>query len=413
MLIPSLGMAFPTPNPLLYIFSNTSQQLASQFPQLYFPLSFQYSLSLTQMALKLLPVSQIPSLDLCCSSRSPREVEMEQRRFEVAKFAVIGHRGSGMNDLQSLDQRMRAIKENSIVSFKAASNLALDFIEFDVQVTKDNCPVIFHDDHIFCEENGTVFGEKVTELTLSEFLSCGPQRDKKGKTLLRKTEEGKLVKWNVEQDDSLCTLHEAFVNVNPSLGFNIELKFDDYIVYEQGYLVHVLHSILKVVFEHGKNRPIIFSTFQPDAAILVRKLQSTYPVFFLTEGGCELYQDVRRNSLEEALKLCTEHGLQGIVSEVKGIFRNPEAVRKIKECSNKLSLFTYGKLNNVPEAVYMQHLMGIDGVIVDFVKEIAELVLDINGQGMEEMLQAKNFKPQFSQQELSFLLKLIPELIQI
>ncbi|MED6124673.1 Glycerophosphodiester phosphodiesterase gdpd2 [Stylosanthes scabra] len=387
------------------------------------------------MALKLLPLSHIvPSFDLtsenastsrCSTHHSSTEVEMEQRRFEMGKFAVIGHRGSGMNDLQSLDHRMRAIKENSIVSFTSASNFALDFIEFDVQLTKDNCPVIFHDDLIFWEDNGDIFGEKVTELTLSQFLSYGPQRDsnKKGsKTLLRKTEDGKLVKWNVEQDDSLCTLHEAFVHVNPSLGFNIELKFDDYIVYEQGHLFHVLHSILKVVFENAKDRPIIFSTFQPDAAILVRKLQSTYPVFFLTEGGCELYEDVRRNSLQEALKLCTEHGLQGIVSEVKGIFRNPEAVREIKECcsnnnNNKLCLFTYGKLNNVPEAVYMQHLMGIDGVIVDFVKEISELVLDINDKGMEGKLQVKNnsnnLKPQFSQKELSFLFKLFPQLIQI
>ncbi|CAM9003408.1 unnamed protein product [Rhodiola kirilowii] len=41
-------------------------------------------------------------------------------------------------------------------------------------------------------------------------------------------------------------------------------------------------------------------------------------------------------------------------------------VKTIKECS--LSLLTYGSLNNVVEAVYMQHLMGVEGVIVDFVE---------------------------------------------
>ncbi|XLT06102.1 hypothetical protein HN51_044851, partial [Arachis hypogaea] len=65
-------------------------------------------------------------------------------------------------------------------------------------------------------------------------------------------------------------------------------------------------------------------------------------------------------------------------------------LRKIKECSNKLCLFIYGKLSNVLKAIYMQHLMKIDGVIVDLVKEIIELVLDINDQGMEEKLQVKN-----------------------
>ncbi|XP_020980764.1 glycerophosphodiester phosphodiesterase GDPD1, chloroplastic [Arachis duranensis] len=267
----------------------------------------------------------------------------------------------------------------------------------------------------------------MTDLTLSEFLSYGPQREagKEGKKLLRKTKEGNILKWDVEKDDPLCTLEEAFVNVKPSIGFNVELKFDDHIVYQQDHLVHVLQAVLKIVFEYAKDRPIIFSTFQPDAAILVRKLQSTYPVFFLTNGGCEIYEDVRRNSLEEALKLCLENDLQGIVSEIKGVFRNPGVVSKIKESS--LCLLTYGKLNNVPEAVYMQHLMGIDGVIVDLVKEITEAVANMikpvsnNAVGGEEglaeiegmgKLQVKS-NPKFSQEEMSFLFKLIPQLLQI
>lgn len=120
----------------------------------------------------------------------------------------------------------------------------------------------------------------MTELCLAEFLCCGPQREngKIGNSLLRKTKDGKIVRWDVEEDDSLCTLQEAFEMVEPSLGFNIELKFDDHIDYQQDHLVHVIQAILKVVFECALGRPIIFSTFQPDAALLVRKLQSIYPV---------------------------------------------------------------------------------------------------------------------------------------
>ena len=40
-----------------------------------------------------------------------------------------------MNMLQSPDPRFSALKENSILSFSAASKLPLDFIEFDVQVS--------------------------------------------------------------------------------------------------------------------------------------------------------------------------------------------------------------------------------------------------------------------------------------
>ncbi|KAE8715874.1 Glycerophosphodiester phosphodiesterase GDPD1 [Hibiscus syriacus] len=373
-------------------------------------------------ALKAFHVSDAPNLEKASlslySTRFSNGVELNRATScRIPNFLLIGHRGHGMNILQSSDSRMKAIKENSLLSFNSAAKFPLDFIEFDVQVTKDDCPVIFHDDVILSEENGTVFEKRVTELCLAEFLCYGPQKEagKEGKCLYRKTKDGKFEKWNVETDDSLCTLQEAFVKVEPSLGFNIELKFDDYKVYQQDHLTRILQVILQVVFEFARDRPIIFSTFQPDAAQLVRKLQNNYPVHFLTEGGTKTYYDVRRNSLEEAMKVCLEGSLQGIVSEIKGVFKDPGAVSKIKR--SNLSLLTYGKLNNVPEAVYMQYLMGIDGVIFDFVEEISRTVVDsmikpdeaIIG---EESLSEANSKLEFTEKELSFLLKLIPELIQ-
>lgn len=62
----------------------------------------------------------------------------------------------------------------------------------------------------------------------------------------------------------------------------------------------------------------------------------------MTNGGTQSYNDVRRNSLEEAKRVALEGGLDGIVSEVKGVFSNPLAVREIKE--SNLSFLTYGKL---------------------------------------------------------------------
>ncbi|KAI3666058.1 hypothetical protein L6452_44696 [Arctium lappa] len=321
------------------------------------------------------------------------------------KFMVVGHRGHGMNVLHSTDRRMKAYKENSILSFNNAANHPLDFIEFDVQVTKDDIPIIFHDNFILSQENGIVVEKRVTDLTLEEFFSYGPQREvgQVGKCLLRKT-NGNIVGWDVEADDHSCTLQEAFQKVNPCLGFNIELKFDDYIVYDQHHLTHVLQLIFNVVSKNAQQRSVIFSTFQPDAALLMKKLQHIYPVYFLTNGGNEVFDDVRMNSLEEAKKVAIEGGLDGIVSEVMGVFRNPMVVREIKD--SNLSLLTYGKLNNVPEAVQVQYLMGVEGVIVDLVQEISNAVADmktktkdVNGGGLEKI-------------ELSFLLTLISQLVQ-
>lgn len=347
------------------------------------------------------------------STRLSTGLDLNNGRRILPKFMVVGHRGHGMNVLQSTDKRMIAYKENSILSFNHAANHPIDFIEFDVQVTKDDTPVIFHDNFILSEENGKIVEKRVTDLTLDEFFSYGPQREtgQVGKSLLRKT-NGKIVGWEVEIDDHSCTLQEAFQKVNPSLGFNIELKFDDYVVYEQEYLIRVLQVILKVVYENAQERPVIFSSFQPDVALLMKKLQHKYPVYFLTNGGNEIYDDVRMNSLEEAKKLAVAGGLDGVVSEVKGIFRNPSVVREIKE--SNLSLLTYGKLNNVPEAVHVQYLMGVEGVIVDLVQEIASAVAGINtrkpvSEGEEGGSQAKENTDKI---ELSFLLNLISQVIQ-
>ncbi|XP_076893078.1 glycerophosphodiester phosphodiesterase GDPD2-like [Bidens hawaiensis] len=345
-------------------------------------------------------LSDVPHLDQIHDTRLPTGVDVSNVRKALPKFMVVGHRGHGMNILQSADKRMKAFKENSILSFNKAANHPLDFIEFDVQVTKDDIPIIFHDNFIITEENGNVVEKRVTDLSLDEFFKYGPQREKDvmGKSLLRKS-NGKIVSWEVEIDDHSCTLQEAFHKVNPCLGFNIELKFDDYLVYEQQYLIHVLQVILKVVYENAKERPVIFSTFQPDVALLIKKLQREYPVYFLTNGGNEIYEDVRMNSLEEAKKLAISGGLDGVVSEVKGVFRNPSVVREIKE--SNLSLLTYGKLNNVPEAVHVQYLMGVEGVIVDLVEEITSAVA-----GLKTDLQVAD------KVELPFLLSLISQVIQ-
>ncbi|GKE79185.1 glycerophosphodiester phosphodiesterase GDPD1, chloroplastic-like protein, partial [Tanacetum coccineum] len=133
-------------------------------------------------------------------------------------------------------------------------------------VTKDDVAIIFHDDTILFQEHGIVVEKRVTDLTLNEFFSYGPQRDdgKVGKSLARKV-NGNVVGCQVESDDHSCTLQEAFEKVTPHVEFNIELKFDDNI-YDQNHLIHVLQVILKVVHENAQDRPIIFSSFQPDAA---------------------------------------------------------------------------------------------------------------------------------------------------
>jgi glycerophosphodiester phosphodiesterase len=55
---------------------------------------------------------------------------------------VIGHRGLGKNEG---GRKSLQLGENTLASFIAAANLGASYVEMDVQLTKDNIPVIYHD----------------------------------------------------------------------------------------------------------------------------------------------------------------------------------------------------------------------------------------------------------------------------
>lgn len=69
-------------------------------------------------------------------------------------FVVIGHRGAAAY-----------FPENTIPSFLGAIELKADMLELDVQLTKDNIPVVFHDTKLDKRSNGRGL---VADYTLSE-----------------------------------------------------------------------------------------------------------------------------------------------------------------------------------------------------------------------------------------------------
>lgn len=76
---------------------------------------------------------------------------------------VIGHRGLGKNYQSS---KSLQLGENTVESFIAAASLGASYVEFDVQLTKDNIPVVYHDFSV--AETGVDI--PMHELTLEQFL---------------------------------------------------------------------------------------------------------------------------------------------------------------------------------------------------------------------------------------------------
>ncbi|KAI8596165.1 Glycerophosphoryl diester phosphodiesterase family-domain-containing protein [Dissophora ornata] len=315
---------------------------------------------------------------------------------------VIGHRGLGMNRRVSNLQ----VGENTLLSFVTAANLGAEYVEFDVQMTKDMVPVLYHDWTV----TETGLDIPVSAITLEQFQNLStkkprghgksgsqpsspkPEQQRQmsvtpppsvGEVSLIRPELIRGLSNNSDADMKgnglgtiqapFATLKDTFETIPTTTGFNIEVKYpmldeaeDANIPLYSFEMNRFVDRILQEVYDHDRTHPdrnIIFSSFHPDICLLLNMKQPNYPVFFLTDGGTSILADRRCNSIQGAVRFATSIDLLGIVTHSAPIIDAPILIKGIKETG--LLVFTYGADNNVVENAKLQRRHGVDAVIVD------------------------------------------------
>ncbi|KAL3472120.1 Glycerophosphoryl diester phosphodiesterase family-domain-containing protein [Aspergillus californicus] len=337
----------------------------------------------------------------------------------MASTMVIGHRGLGKN----FDSRNSLqLGENTIQSFIAAANLGASYVEFDIQLTKDHVPVIYHD--FLVSETG--IDAPVHTLTLEQFLQLGergssrapgspklgasgreqsnpPQRSrsmsvggvdsdllninermKHTRDIKKKGFKGNTRGSHIQAP--FATLEELFKRLPKSVGFNMELKYP--MLYESEeeemdtYAVELnsfVDTVMSKVYDLGQGRNMIFSSFNPDVCLLLSFKQPSIPVLFLTDSGSSPVGDIRASSLQEGIRFASRWNLLGVVTQAECVVLCPRLIRVVKESG--LVCVSYGTLNNDPHKVKLQAAEGIDAVIADSVLAIRQGLTEHEGKG--------------------------------
>ena len=305
---------------------------------------------------------------------------------------VIGHRGFGANSTARTNLQ---IGENTVQSFLTATSLGASCVEFDVQVTKDYVPVIFHD-FLVMETGGDV---PLHVLTFDQFMhlsrSQAPRSDlqssaearyleknKANKGLrpkprshsvntyddyrsedlinrMRYTEEGMQnnIKGNLRghsiQEPS-STLEQLLTELPESTAFNIEIKYPmlweaedrgmEFYAMELNFFVD---TILAVIFRLCGERNITLSSFSPEICILLACKQQTFPILFINKAGSVPAGDVRAASLQGAIEFAKAWGLAGIVMLSDPFVMCPRLLTYAKDSG--LVVGSYGDLNDEPD----------------------------------------------------------------
>ncbi|KAI1386842.1 uncharacterized protein F4822DRAFT_411372 [Hypoxylon trugodes] len=328
---------------------------------------------------------------------------------------VGAHRGLGQNLKQ---KNHLQIGENTLESFDAAVKLGAAFIEvslFDVQVTKDFVPVIYHD--FLVSETGT--DAQMHMLSYSQFMVLSdaqaaqyndpprrlpwderdrphtPQR-RRAQSLSAPPEAGTQalferikhtfefsnsgMKGNTRWDhihSSFLTLKQMLTEIPESVPFDIELKYpmlfetDDWKMEPFAMeLNKFLDTILTVLFQYGRQRSIFITSFSPELCIMLSTKQKVYPILFLNDSSNWPTGDPRALSLQSAVHFARRWGLGGVVMASEPYVSSPKLVKWTRD--QGLFCATYGAQNDDPKFAKIQADAGIDAVIVNNVHLISK-----------------------------------------
>jgi len=307
----------------------------------------------------------------------PRELDFSPQRWTApGRTLDIGHRGMGSSYINGVPNAR--VRENTVLSFSEAARAGADMVEFDVMLTRDEVPVIFHD-FMACmnviASNGTMSRVKVpiSDLTLAELNAFNV-------TKWHDMSPSSPVNSFVNEDErAFPTLRHCFQVIDPKIGFNIEVKYCMHLrstgQYEEGVQHFTerntyIDTILREVFQHAGDRPIVLSCFDPDTCTLMRAKQTRYPVVFLSQGETLKYatfQDPRSASLSLAVKFALSESLMGVALHTEDLLKDLELI--VRAHSQGLAVFSWGEDNNSVENLQLQRDHRMDGMIYDRLDE--------------------------------------------
>ncbi|CAF3607865.1 unnamed protein product [Adineta steineri] len=277
------------------------------------------------------------------------------------------------------------VSENTLASFKGAFQLGFDFVEFDVQLSKDKVPVVYHDFQVAITlkrkvQQAELFVVPVKDLTLPQLQSLKIHHA--SETDVSKVEE------EADEDDQtgqenfrslFPTLQELFEQLDPHLGFNVEIKYameyrqggseQNYYFERNEYIDHILRCLIT----HAGKRVIVLSTFDPDCASILRRKQTLFPVLFLTQGDkgdWPQFLDVRTWSINIGLCFIVAEHLSGLAAPALDILADKDFVKHVKE--NGKLLFIWGDEASDKDVSKSLIDLKVDGLIFDHVAEFKE-----------------------------------------
>ncbi len=253
---------------------------------------------------------------------------------------IMAHRGDSA-----------AVPENTLLSFRRAIEIGIDFLESDVRLSKDDEPILFHDDNLqrVAGEAGTIRDKTLEELREIDFgYNFSP-------------DEGKSFPYR-DRNLRVVTLREAFQNL-PNVPFNLDIKNKD--VEAPAILAEVIKknnrqdSVVVGSFHNAQARR--FRELMPDVKTAASPSEVTRFVFTLKMRLLGLSKKLPYEAFQVPMKY-------GIITVV-----NRRFVQAAHDRGVAVHVWT---VNERDEMAYLYKL-GVDGIFTDRPAILRSLLKDL------------------------------------
>jgi len=297
-------------------------------------------------------------------------------------------------------------QEVGCLSIITASSISDDYINLPIQITKDGVPVVYY--RWYITYHGIKF--KIYDISYEQFKFFGEKllEETSPKVKINNFKDNILKSFNYEDIENFAnlelinSLYKSFLSLEEILkalshriGLNIELNYPTESVRNKLNIKlpfninKTVDILLKTIYNHGGQRSIIFTSFNPFICTALKWKQPNYAVFFATCCGYKinhfhyhttdhLYCDTTEQeelqtektcaSLKEAINFAKENHFIGISCEATPLVQRPILINTIKESG--LFLTTFGKENLNPDSVKLQEKLGVDAIVVNEVVRI-------------------------------------------
>ncbi|EEC08260.1 glycerophosphoryl diester phosphodiesterase, putative [Ixodes scapularis] len=302
----------------------------------------------------------------------------------------VGHRGAGharrtdkyahsctspLGNPQLTLFRVENVLENTVASFNyAAKHVSPRMHSFCEVLHAGKRPT---ERDPLSQRKSPVQEEEKLKLAVKDLTACQLQRLKLSPACEGAQQGSSAHGYDFREDDlednqPFPTLQHVLEAVDPSVGFNVEIKcpmqFRDG-TWEMDLnfdMNQYLDIVLKTLLDFSGKRYIILSCFHPDICTMIRLKQNKYPLLFLTQGQTEKYPaylDTRTSSVQMAtyFAMCTH--ILGINVHTEELLKQPTLIPFVKQ--HKLILFCWGEDNNHSGTITCLKRKGVDGVIYD------------------------------------------------